>query len=425
MIPLIKNKKTSEYDSAFSSKLWLFEDVEKEEYLTQLEEIKNAGFSFVYETVIEENVTNVFKGDEGLVFSSFYPCDNTVRTIFETNKNLPEYEMRDNLENKAKTTLWQFEVDHSLIDCGMCYIIRCCDGSFFVVDSAHTYSCRDDERIHDFLRERTPQGEKIKIAGWFFSHGHDDHIAQFTNFLKYCSSDVEIEGLYFNFPTFEHRDAHDWMGAGAGYVKQFRDAIEKRTDIPVYTLHSGERFFIRNLKFDVLCSHEDVFPQSLEDYNNSSIASMMTVDGNKISFPGDASAKESVILERRFPEFLKCDIMQVSHHGHFGTSPEFYRLSDARVALFPVTEIKFDEEYPRVEANRVACERAEHTYIAGHGTVMFTFPLENSKILIYPDETNESFQGIFNLWNYEYTDEFKAKNVAAYEARSSFREEDY
>ena len=127
--------------------------------------------------------------------------------VLENNKNLPEFKMRENLERKTKTTLWQYEIDHSLIDCGMCYIVRACDGSFFIIDSAHTYSCRDDERIHQFLRERTPEGEKIRIAGWFFSHGHDDHIAQFTNFLKYCSNDVIIEGLYFNFPTFEHRDA--------------------------------------------------------------------------------------------------------------------------------------------------------------------------------------------------------------------------
>lgn len=428
MIPLIKNKKTSEYDSAFSSKLWLFEDVEKEEYLTQLEEIKNAGFSFVYETVIEENVTNVFKGDEGLVFSSFYPCDNTVRTIFETNKNLPEYEMRDNLENKAKTTLWQFEVDHSLIDCGMCYIIRCCDGSFFVVDSAHTYSCRDDERIHDFLRERTPQGEKIKIAGWFFSHGHDDHIAQFTNFLKYCSSDVEIEGLYFNFPTFEHRDAHDWMGAGAGYVKQFRDAIEKRTDIPVYTLHSGERFFIRNLKFDVLCSHEDVFPKSNLNYNDSSVVLMMTAENTKVCFPGDAGHEESYILEERYKNgYLKCEIMQSAHHAHFGTTPQFYKMTNSEVALVPSTQIMYDGDLPRYEATKVMTDIAKYLFIASNGTVEIDLPYKSGEFKLYPDETFENFNGINNLWSYEYTDERKkqlyneylkrgGKPIAEYEA---------
>ena len=46
MIPLIKNKTVSEYDSAYSSKLWLFENVEKEEYLSHLEDIKSKELSF-------------------------------------------------------------------------------------------------------------------------------------------------------------------------------------------------------------------------------------------------------------------------------------------------------------------------------------------------------------------------------------------
>ena len=300
MIPLMKNKTVSEYDSAYSSKLWLFENVEKEEYLSHLEEIKSQGYREVYKTDIEDNLTTVFENGENLIFSSYYPCDNTVRTVLENNKNLPEFKMRENLERKTKTTLWQYEIDHSLIDCGMCYIIRACDGSFFIIDSAHTYSCRDDERIHQFLRERTPEGEKIRIAGWFFSHGHDDHITQFKNFLLYQSDDVIIEGLYFNFPTYDHRDAGEWMGAGKGYVEQFRNAIKKRPDIPVYTLHSGETFFIRNLKFDVLCSHEDVFPKSNENYNDSSVVLMMTAENTKVCFPGDAGHEESYILEERY-----------------------------------------------------------------------------------------------------------------------------
>ena len=35
----------------------------------------------------------------------------------------------------------------------MCYIVRCCDGSFFVIDSAHMYSVNDDIRIIEFLRK--------------------------------------------------------------------------------------------------------------------------------------------------------------------------------------------------------------------------------------------------------------------------------
>ena len=426
MIPLIKDKKVSEYTSAYSSTLWLFENVEKQEYLSHLEDIKAKGYKEAYKTDIEDNLTSVLENGENLIISSFYPCDNTVRTVLENNKNLPEFKMREALERNSQTTLWQFEVDHSLIDCGMCYIIRTCDGSFFIIDSAHTYSCRDDERIHSFLRERTPKGEKIRIAGWFFSHGHDDHITQFKNFLLYHSDDVIIEGLYFNFPTYDHRDAGEWMGAGEGYVNQFRAAIKKRPDIPVYTLHSGETFYIRNLKFDVLCSHEDVFPKSNENYNDSSVVLMMTAENTKVCFPGDAGHEESYILENRYKNgYLKCEIMQSAHHAHFGTTPEFYRMTNSEVALVPSTQIMYDGDLPRYEATRVMTDIAKYLFIASNGTVEIDLPYKSGEFKLHPDETFENFQGINNLWNYEYTNERKAQLYKEYLERGGKKIEEY
>ena len=88
MIPLIKDKKVSEYTSAYSSTLWLFENVEKQEYLSHLEDIKAKGYKEAYKTDIEDNLTSVFENGENLIISSFYPCDNTVRTVLENNKKL-------------------------------------------------------------------------------------------------------------------------------------------------------------------------------------------------------------------------------------------------------------------------------------------------------------------------------------------------
>ena len=61
MIPLIENKKTSIYESAYSSKLWLFEDVSKDEYLNHLEDINSKGYKESYKTDIEDIFTAVFE----------------------------------------------------------------------------------------------------------------------------------------------------------------------------------------------------------------------------------------------------------------------------------------------------------------------------------------------------------------------------
>ena len=410
------------YDSGNGNELLLFTDKTENEYDEMLDSLRNDGYSDTQSSSIDYFRSTTLKKGGASVTVTFDKKAGEIRKAYDSFSS--ELNTEYSRAGKCPVRMWQFEVDHTLIDCGMCYIFQLTDYSFFVIDSAHFYSLNDDKRLYEFLKKETPEGMPVVISGWYLSHGHADHICKCLDFILNFS-DVKIKGLYYNFVPHTHPSAECWLIADRRHTELFNTEVEKRTDIPKYKLHSGQYFYVDCLRVDVLCSHEDVFPQSLEDYNNSSIVSMMTVDGDKISFPGDASGKESLILERRFPDFLKCDIMQVSHHGHFGTSTEFYRMSDAHVALFPVTEIKFHEEYPRIEANRVACEIAEHTYIAGHGTVMFTFPLKGSEILIYPDETNESFEGIFNLWCYDYTDEFKEKNVADYKARNCFRKENY
>ncbi len=410
------------YDSGNDNELLLFTDKTERDYSEILCSLKNDGCTEVQSSSIDFFRSTTLKKGSVYVTVTFDKKAGEIRKI--TDSFSAELNTKYSKAGKCPVRMWQFEVDHTLIDCGMCYIFQLTDYSFFVIDSAHFYSLNDDKRLYEFLKKETPEGMPVVISGWYLSHGHADHICKCLDFILY-NKDVKVKGLYYNFVPHTHPSAKDWLIADIKHTELFDREIEKRTDIPKYKLHSGQYFYVDCVRVDVLCSHEDVFPQTLEDYNDSSVMAMMTVDGDKISFPGDASGKESIIVERRFPDFLKCDIMQVAHHGHFGTSVDFYKMSGAHVALFPVTDIKFHEEYPRIEANRVACDIAEHTYIAGHGTVMFTFPLECSKILIYPDETNESFEGVFNLWGYDYTDEFKKKNIADFKARNCFREEKY
>lgn len=208
-----------------------------------------------------------------------------------------------------------------------------------------------------------------------------------------------------------------WMDSLRGYYKMFRNAIENHPEVNVIRLHTGQSFYVDNLKFDVLCSHEDVFPNDNSNYNDSSVVIMVTAENTKVLLPGDAGHEESYILEARYPKYLKSDIVQQAHHGHFGTTDNFYRLVDADVALFPVTQIKFDEELDHWSANRVSLEIADEYYIASNGTVEIDLPFKKGEIKVFPDETFESFKGVYDLWSYEYTKEYKEKLYKEYLSR--------
>ena len=136
-----------------------------------------------------------------------------------------------------------------------------------------------------------------------------------------------------------------------------------------------------------------------------------------VFIPGEASVKASVELEKRYGETLKCDVVQIAHHGHRGLSVKAYEYLNADVAVFPITRIKFDEEYPRMEANRRAIELAKVHYITSDGTVKIPLPMNPDTIEVLPDETFEDFGKINRLWQYSYTDERKAELYGMFKER--------
>lgn len=395
------------YLSAENSELMLYKDCDKSDFLNVTNALLKEGAESVYENTIDGNEFSFFCFECENVSCSFSKNEREIRVIAETGYLFPDFNKTE-AKGECVPTLFQFETNHSLIDCGMCYILKNRDGSFALIDSGHQYSLNDSERIHKFLRERTAENEKIRIAGWLFTHGHDDHIVQFTEYLKRFSDDTVIDGLYYNFVSCHHRDSGFWDPELERYCNEFYDEIALHPEIPVYRVHTGMEFYIGSFKVTALCLHEDVFPKSIKDYNDSSLVAVFSAAGNRIMFPGDAAVEESKILEKRYSAALKCDIVQCSHHGHVGTSPDFYRAVGARLALIPNTKIKYDEEFARIEADRVMESIASEVHISSDGTAEIPLPYNKNTVKVYSDETFEDFDGIYKLWGYSYTDEFKS-----------------
>ncbi len=392
------------YDCRENCFMRLYRNAAESEYKNWISALEKNGMSVLQKTELNGNLYTCLKG-EVLINALFTPGDGILR-VAASETNLVPCLTSTVCEGDGETAFYGFESDQSLIDCGMCLMIQCPDYSFFVVDSGHYMQFNDNDRIYNFMRERTPGGQKVVVNGWLLTHAHSDHISKFMDFLRYNCHDVVVEGIYSNLIPDDYVGYKNWTREEVLLSKKLFKMLDE-TKIPNYKIHTGQRFYIRNLAFDVLGTHEDIYPNLITDYNDSSCMVMLTAENSRIFIPGDASRLSSAELEKRYGEALKCDVVQVSHHGHNGLSVKAYEYLNAEVAVFPITRIKFDEEYPRIEANRRAIELAKAHYITSDGTVKIPLPYNLEKIEVLPDETFEDFGKINRLWGYAYTDERK------------------
>ncbi len=392
------------YDCGDETAMYIIDDTELSLFDDICKKIKERGYTESDKNIIDGNISRSFRKD-CLIHVYYVPAEKKTRII--TDGITCGFNTSPVKSGDIQPAFFQFEVDHSLIDCGMCYIMLCDDGSFIILDSPHWYSVNDDIRIIEFLRKISGE-EKPRVSCWLFSHAHEDHIGKFNSLLGYYSDRIKLESVCFNFisPGYDAVIKEDNMISGTA---RFRSLLSEHKEIKVIKPHTGMKICIRNWSFTVLCTHEDIFPAPVDNFNDTSTVYLAECEGTRIMLPGDASELCDRVLLTRYRESLSCDIIQISHHGHSGLSPEFYRGANAECALFPVTQIKFDEEFGRQESNRLAVQIAREYYIASNGTAEIPLPYRPGNVTLYPDETFEDFDGIYNLWTYEYSEEYKNK----------------
>lgn len=277
------------------------------------------------------------------------------------------------------TKLAQLCLDFSLVGCGMSYVFTLDDGSFFLIDGGY-FTPGEEDRLFRFLKDRSTG--KPHIAGWFFSHAHQDHVGNFIQFIRKYRDAVQLDRLLYNFQPYDFSDLSetvDWRNSDPATFREFYRALDDCcAGVERRILKTGDRLRLGELTLDVLYTHEDldVDVQSVR-FNDCSTVLRVTANGQRILFLGDVYV-EGCRLLMRSPEALDCEIVQVAHHGFSGATVELYRAVGARVALWPTPDFTF--ENMRVDQKREAnlyllneSEIQEH-WIAGQGDMEFTLP---------------------------------------------------
>ena len=153
-----------------------------------------------------------------------------------------------------ETILYQLELQQSVVNCGMSYVFRLADGSFFLIDGGY-FTGGEADRLFAFLTARGG-GQKPLIRGWLFTHAHQDHIGCFMDFVLRHLDEAVIEGLYYNIQPIDLSKAKGdprQKSNDIATVREFYDILKNRCGhIPVTKLKTGDRFRFGELAAEVL-----------------------------------------------------------------------------------------------------------------------------------------------------------------------------
>ena len=206
-------------------------------------------------------------------------------------------------------------------------IIENGEGGLIVVDGGWT------NNAEYLLNQIKQKGGHVKA--WLITHPDSDHAGALADILYKHNGEITIDGIYYSF----HEDS--WYAEKdaevANMVAYLKGAFAL---VPQNTLHgdivSGQVIDAGPAKIQVL---NKAYKANSDFVNNSSVAYMVSLNGTNVVFLGDlARAGGEMLMADHDLRALKCDVVQLAHHGQNGVDFEVYKALRPSVALWPTPQ---------------------------------------------------------------------------------------
>ena len=356
------------------------------EYEAYLAKLAAQGYTLYTSNVIKENRFATYTNDQYLISAGWYPCENSARITIESKKALVGL-VSDNVWTPVDgitTSLAQFGLGteaNGYPYIGMSYVYQLADGSFIVIDGGFP---DDGERIYNYMKAKAPNGE-IVVAAWFLTHNDPDHYPAFVSFAGAYRNEVKVEYVVKNMPN-----SFAYMESDSNEDNATHALAAALPNCKVIKAHTGQKFYIRNAVVEILYSIDNYLPLPFTNFNNSSLVFSVDVEGERAIFTGDISDGAAGILLPMYGEYLKCDILQLAHHGvrnghglNMPNTIELYKVMRPEVVLWPTSEAHYlnadnmdeSEQVALFNWNLEAMKSARETWIAGGDKItVFEFP---------------------------------------------------
>ncbi len=281
---------------------------------------------------------------------------------------------------------------------GLSLLFRLADGSFVIVDGAHSGSSATwANNLINAITEQAKDyatGKDIRIAAWFVSHAHGDHNGMLNKEYAKFSNKFTVERVIANFMTDAERErsmastySKNWSKGEGGNDDGTRNAAAGM-GADFIVCHVGQRFYLADTVFEVLYTVESYGPQVVNALNTSTIlVRAITTDaqGNSSTtmIMGDVTGPAMAICNKMYGADMRSQVVQVAHHGYttWGNDSAMataYRYMQPEIVLWPQGLSAFPT-YKEKSYNKVLWDATnknfQQLYVAGWNNTQHTVPL--------------------------------------------------
>ena len=360
------------YDSYDGAAMMYWKNTTEDMMVSYTQILEENGFTKHQELNNSSIKTATYFKDNSSVHTYYLKRTKEFRVITQNDDYLPvnAYEY----EKKCDVAVTQLDIFHDASTyIGMAYLIRLEDGTFVIIDGGDRIAA-NAELLYNTMREQLPAGvDDIVISAWIMTHGHHaDHSGVLKEFIFDYSDKVTVKRLIGN-------DVSDLEFEKLNGVRSFDyDSVIGNFGGCVYDkVHTGEQYFFPGVTFTILHTDEDVYPVDMWNYNDTSVVFDAKINTTGLSnssedgvirfiWFGDIGSQPSGDISEMYAEDLKCDVLQICHHGIGGNHVTLYTLCSPQIAYWPAGEtvVMYKDEQRKKDPsnNKVLVDSARIIY---------------------------------------------------------------
>ena len=310
----------------------IIEDTNTDEYNAYIEKLTASGYKTHATNEIAGSYFATLYTEEYTVNAGFYNNLGEVRIIIEPYRDCTLAHLKSDAAAVTTTQVTLIGVEGiyngDYQQNGLCMIYRLSTGEFIIIDGGHhgnsgIYAANIIKALREQSAEYAKTDADITIAAWIITHPHTDHHGTLLNEYKQFTK-FNFESIWCNFwgeSDFNEAQSTTSSFASGSFSAYYKSStIAKEIGVDFFAPHVGQVYWFGDTAFEILYTIESYLPKVATGFNTSSIVfrTITTDESGKtttVMVTGDATGQAFAVCSKMYKSELKCDVVQVAHHG--------------------------------------------------------------------------------------------------------------